>query len=177
MRHPFWRVAAVMAVSLMCLFLTRIPAVAGDAKSPDLSFMRTGDEIDMAEVKLGKLAGQHAAIDAVKKFGQRMEQDHSRMNTDLDEIAAKKGITLPNQLDDEHQSLFDQLSKLDGAAFDRAYTKDMLSGHKKAIKEFETEAKAGQDPDIKAWANKWLPTLQEHLQLAEKAVKDVKAGR
>ncbi len=70
--------------------------------------------------------------------------------------------------------MFDELSKLKGSAFDQAYAKDMVSGHQKAIEQFEMEAKNGQDADVKAWAEKSLPTLREHLELAQAAVKDVK---
>ena len=66
----------------------------------------------------------------------------------------------------------DELSKLKGAEFDQAYTKDMVAGHESAIKQFEIEIKNGRDADVKAWAEKCLPTLREHLKLAREAVKD-----
>ena len=50
----------------------------------------------------------------------------------------------------------------------------MVSGHEKVIEQFEIEAKNRRDSDVKAWAEKWLPSLREHLRLAQDAVKDVK---
>ena len=144
------------------------------AEIANQTFIRAADQIDMAEVKLGKFAEEHAANDAVKKFGERMVRDHSLMNKELHEITSKKGIKLAEGLDQKHQELMDELSKLKGSEFDRAYTKDMVSGHEKVIEQFEIEAKNGRDPDVKAWAEKWLPTLREHLTLAREAVKDVK---
>jgi putative membrane protein len=143
----------------------------------DQMFLQSADEIDMGEVKLGKLAKEDAASAAIKKFGERMVDDHSKMNKGLREIAQKKGITLPEKLDQQHQHLCDQMSKLKGADFDRTYSKDMVSGHEKAVERFEAEAKNGQDPDVRAWAEKWLPTLREHLNLARDTVKDVKGER
>jgi putative membrane protein len=145
-----------------------------EATSPDQTFIRAADQIDLAEVKLGKFAEEHAASAAVKKFGERMVRDHSSMNKELREITSKKGIAIAEQLDQKHQELMDQLSKLKGSEFDRAYTKDMVPGHEKAIEQFENEAKNGRDSDVKAWAEKWLPSLREHLKLAQDAVKDVK---
>ena len=144
------------------------------AEIANQTFIRAADQIDLAEVKLGKFAEEHAANDAVKKFGERMVRDHSLMNKELHEITSKKGIKLAEGLDQKHQELMDELSKLKGSEFDRAYTKDMVSGHEKVIEQFEIEAKNGRDPDVKAWAEKWLPTLREHLKLAREAVKDVK---
>ncbi len=145
-----------------------------EATSANQTFIRAADQIDLAEVKLGKVAEEHATSATVKKFGERMVRDHSSMNKELREITSKKGIALEEQLDQKHQELMDQLSKLKGEEFDLAYTKDMVSGHEKAIEQFENEAKNGRDSDVKAWAEKWLPTLREHLTLAQDAVKDVK---
>ena len=110
----------------------------------------------------------------VKKFGERTAHDHSLMNKELREITTKKGIALAEKLDPKHQELIDELSKLKGAAFDQAYTKDMVAGHEAAIKQFEFEAKNGRDADVKAWAEKCLPILREHLKMAQAAVEDVK---
>lgn len=91
------------------------------------------------------------------------------MNEDLRAVANKKGITLEESLDPAHRELLGQLSKLKGAEFDQLYTKDMVAGHEKAIAQFENEGKTGKDPDVKAWAEKWLPTLREHLALAQRS--------
>jgi putative membrane protein len=146
---------------------------ATEAKTADQTFIQTADQIDLTDVKLGKVAQEHAASDAVKKYGERAVRDHSLMNKELKEITTKKGIVLTEKLDQKHQDLLDQLSKLKGSEFDRAYTKDMVPGHEKAIEQFEIEVKNGMDTEVKAWAEKWLPTLREHLKLAQLAIKDV----
>jgi putative membrane protein len=145
-------------------------------KTADQTFIQTADQIDMAEVKIGKVAEENAMSDAVKTFGKRMVSDHSRMNKELREITTKNRIELAEGLDPKHQQLLATLSKLKGAEFDRVYAKDMVSGHEKAIEQFEAEAKNGQDPDVKAWAEKCLPTLREHLALAQDAAKAVNGG-
>src|SRR5205085_2385123 len=61
----------------------------------------------------------------------------------------------------------DKLSKLSGAEFDRAYMSMMVKDHKKDVKEFQDEANKGQDTDVKGFASTTLPTLQEHLRMAE----------
>jgi len=65
----------------------------------------------------------------------------------------------------------DQLSGLKGAEFDRAYMAHMVEDHEKDVKAFEQESQSGQDPEVKAWAAKQLPTLREHLSQA-KSVRD-----
>jgi putative membrane protein len=121
----------------------------------------------MAEVELGKLATEKAASDEVKKFGQRMVDDHSKANDDLKTLAQNKKITLPADMDPKEKALRDRLSKLSGAAFDRAYMQAMLADHRQDVAEFRKEANSGKDPDVKAFAAKTLPTLEEHLKMAQ----------
>jgi putative membrane protein len=120
----------------------------------------------MAEVELGKLAVDKASSDAVKKFGQRMVDDHGKANDELQALARSKNITLPPGIGPQEQAMRDRLMKLSGPAFDQAYMKAMVSDHVKDVNEFKIESKSGQDPDVKAWAAKTLPTLEEHLKMA-----------
>jgi len=127
----------------------------------------------MAEVELGKLAKDKGSSDAVKQFGQRMVDDHSKANDELKSVAKQKNIDLPTSLDAKHQAVVDRLSKLSGAEFDRAYSSEMLKDHEQDVKEFQKEANSGIDPDMKNFASKTLPTLQEHLKMA----KDMNKGK
>jgi putative membrane protein len=121
----------------------------------------------MAEVELGKLASERASNDAVKQFGQRMADDHGKAGDELKKIAQDKGVTPPSELDAKHKKLHDRLSKLSGAAFDRAYMDEMVKDHRMDVKNFQREANSAKDPDVKSFASKTLPTLQEHLKQAE----------
>lgn len=56
---------------------------------------------------------------------------------------------------------------MSGAELDREYAKFMVSDHRKDVSEFEKESTRGTDADLKAFATKTLPTLQEHLRMAE----------
>ena len=103
----------------------------------------------------------------VKKFGQRMVDDHTKANDELKTLAGNKNITLPAATDAKHKALIEKLSKLSGDAFDRAYAQDMVKGHQEAVTAFRTESRSGKDADVKAWASKTLPTLEEHLKMAQ----------
>jgi putative membrane protein len=65
------------------------------------------------------------------------------------------------------QATYDRLAKRSGPAFDKAYADDMVKDHEEVIAAFEKEASSGQKPDIKAFASKTLPTLQDHLKMAQ----------
>ena len=136
------------------------------ANSSDQKFAMEAAMGGLMEVELGRLATQQGSSEAVKQFGQRMVDDHSQVNTELMQLASSKGLTLPTALDEKHQKELAKMQKLTGADFDKAYSKAMLSDHEKDVSAFEKESTKGNDADIKAFAAKTLPTLQQHLQLA-----------
>ncbi len=131
--------------------------------SADTTFAMKAAQGGMAEVQMGKLAADKASNADVKAFGQQMVDDHTKANDDLKAVVAKKGMTLPSDVDAHDHATYSKLQKLSGEAFDRAYVKDMVSDHEKDVKEFQKEANDGKDDDIKAFASRTLPVLQGHL--------------
>lgn len=142
----------------------------------DRDFMMKAAIGGMEEVQLGRMAAQKGASNDVKQFGQRMVDDHSRANTELMSLASQKNVTLPTALDQQHQDDVDRLTKLSGAAFDREYMTMMVKDHIEDVAEFQREAASGSDADLKAWAGRTVPTLQQHSQMAQETAAKVGAG-
>ena len=134
--------------------------------SGDQKFLMDAAMGGLMEVQLGRWAVQYGTSPEVKQFGQRMIDDHSKANTELMQLASSKGVTLPTEMDEKHQRSVSKIARLKGAEFDRAYSKAMLGDHEKDVKEFEKQSTNATDADLKAFAGKTLPTLQEHLQMA-----------
>ena len=173
--------AAIWTLSLAIAFAlplagqaqsTRSDATKTDASksqkisASDQRFMTKAASGGQAEVELGRMASERGSSDAVKQFGQRMVTDHGKANDELTQLAQQKGVTLPTELDATHRRLVDRLSKLSGTELDRAYMREMQKDHDTDVKEFQSQAKSGRDADLKAWAAKTLPVLQEHRQQA-----------
>jgi len=136
--------------------------------SSDKMFVKRAAEGGLAEVELGKLATEKASSDDVKKFGQRMVDDHTKANDQLKQVAAQENITLPTEPSAKDKATKDRLEKLSGAEFDRAYMKDMVTDHQKDVADFARESKTGQNAAVKNFAEQTLPTLRSHLKEAEK---------
>lgn len=153
----------MMIVAAGCLLST----AAWSASSTDTNFAKKAAQGGMAEVAMGNLAESHAQSADVKAFGQRMVQDHGAANDKLKAAAEEEHIQLPTEPSARDQHTINRLSKLHGEAFDKAYARTMVKDHKKDISEFKKEAKAANSP-VQNFAQATLPTLQEHLQLAEK---------
>jgi putative membrane protein len=137
----------------------------------DKDFVMKAAQGGMAEVMLGQMASTKGTSPDVKNFGNRMVSDHGKANDELKQLAQNKGLALPSDTDQEHKSAADKLSAANGKDFDKQYISNMVEDHEKDVKEFEKASKDAKDPDLKAWASKTLPTLQDHLKMA----KDTKA--
>ena len=174
---------AILAGTMM-LSLAAVPAIArqqpttGDKTQKsdtgsDQAFVMKVAKGGLAEVQLGQLAADKASSDEVKKFGQRMVSDHTKANDELKGLAQRKNITLPTDVDAKDKATHDRLAKLSGAAFDRAYMQHMVTDHRMVVNEFKKESTTGKDDDVKAWASKTLPTIEEHLKMAQDTNKAV----
>jgi len=134
----------------------------------DAKFATEAANGGIAEVALGKLALTKTSNSQLKDFANMMITDHGKANDELMAIAKTKNITLPAAPDAEHQKKMDDLGKLSGTGFDKAYVKAMIDGHKKTLGLMQDEAKNGKDADLKAFAAKITPTVQMHLDAINK---------
>jgi len=133
----------------------------------DKDFLREAAQGSAAEVALGRMAQEKGSSDAVKEFGKRMVDDHSKAGEELRLVAQMAKLDVRSDMPKKAKKAQDKLSKLSGADFDRACAKMMVSDYKEDIKAFEREAHSGAVPAVKDFAAKTLPTLQEHLKLAQ----------
>ena len=140
----------------------------------DMEFVIAAADGGMFEVQAGELAKAKGMTQEIKDLGQQMAADHSKANEELKLLAAKKNITLPATLGEDHQKHINELTEKSGIDFDKAYADMMVKDHKKDIKEFEDEADHGKDEEIKNWASGKLQVLRQHLEMAENTQKNLK---
>ena len=133
----------------------------------DKEFVASAGMAGLSEVQLGNLALERTQNADVRAFAQRMVTDHSAGNAELSQLATAKGVALPAELGGAHKSALEHLNTLNGAEFDKAYMQHMVPDHLTAVADFERASTSSQDAEVKAWAAKTLPTLKEHLQMAQ----------
>ena len=159
------------------------PMARASNASGDHAFVEKMAQANIAEVKLGQLAAERASNAQVKTFGRRMATDHQKANTELKQVASKMAVQLPADTDAKHQELYDRLSKLKGAEFDREFMKAMVDGHQEVAQELERHADNSARPgdrsvgtsgdasqataSVNAWASKTLPDVRQHLEQAK----------
>lgn len=174
--------AAIAAVATAGLCLLSVANAADENKSDsdtnkensslsakDKRFMMKAAKGNMMEVQMGEMAQQKAQSDDVKKVADKIASDHKDANKDLMDLAEKKGVTLPTETP--------KTEKMSGDNFDKEYLMAMQKDHQKDIAAYEKEANdsgSNEDADVKAYAQKTLPTLKEHLQMVNDAMGKMK---
>jgi putative membrane protein len=125
-------------------------------------FLIVASIANLQEASAGKLAMQLGKKPEVKAFGQRMVKDHGMSEKELLALAKRRSIDLPAVATGGIKP--DLMLINAGANFDKLYVHNMVSGHNNTVQTFQNYATTGKDPEVKAWAQKMLPTLKMHLE-------------
>lgn len=155
---------AVLALT-SALAMTGLHAQNSKPSTADKSFVKQAIQADMAEVKIGQLAEQKGGDQKVKQFGQTLVSDHGKNLQKAKSLAQSMDVTPPDAVNAEQRATYEKLSKLSGQRFDQEFAQHMVQDHKKDISKFEQESR--KSGPVAEFAQTTLPTLKEHLQIAE----------
>jgi len=134
----------------------------------DQRMMKNLAEANFAEIETGKLALQKSQNDQVKAYAQKMIDDHTQAQKELEQLAQQKGVTLPTETDMKHKAAAKALSALEGEKFDKMYMNQVgVLDHKNTHRLLSKAQKDSKDPDLKALAAKMTPTVDNHLTMAQ----------
>jgi len=142
----------------------------------DISAMKQLAQANLSEIAAGKTAAEKAQSPDVKKFGQKMVDDHTKMLEDLRTLAKKKNVALPQDPDVKDLAQMKLMERKSGAEFDKDYMDHMVKDHEKDVKDTQNIAAKAKDPEFKAAVQKANAKIKEHLALAEKISKSAAAG-
>lgn len=163
-------------INVSCLALLLGFASTGANAASDDAFVKKASEGGVAEVKLGELAQQRAQNPEVKEFAQHLVSEHQQANTELQQLAQTKGLKVETEVSGKHKQTMSRLEKVSGQEFDKKFMEAVVKQHKDDIKDFKKQAEKGKDADIKSWAQKTLPSLEKHLQMAQGIQQQVNKG-
>ena len=162
------------------------PRVAGNSASgtgamvsrDDSKMMTDLAHANIAEIETGKLALEKSQNEQVRKFAQHMIDEHTSALKELQTLAQAKGVTLPDGTDLKHKTMATALKVMSGNSFDTQYMKRAGVGdHQQTIELLQKTQKNAKDPELKAMAIKMLPTVREHLKMAQEGVVAVSAKK
>jgi putative membrane protein len=130
-------------------------------------FIKEAAMSDMLEIESSKIA-QTKGNAQEKTFAGEMITDHTKTSTELKGmVSAEMKAAIPTALDDSSEKKLGKLRDSKPEDFAGEFDPMQVSAHKDAVSLFERYAKGGDDPKLKDWAGKTLPTLQHHLAMAQ----------
>ena len=154
-------------IALILLSLISFTAIADDLDTDD--FIERASAASAAEIELGMLALKESKSNEVKQFAQHMIDDHKAANVELQQIAESKNAEFNNSPSLLNKTKKEIMEMREGTSFDLAYASNQVRAHEQTVDLF-TRASRSSDPDIKAYADKYLPTLKSHLLDARELV-------
>jgi putative membrane protein len=151
------------------------PPVGKPVSAKDVEFVATAASGSALEVEASKLAMERTKNASVRNFAQKMVDDHSKASAELRALPTASSVGNLSAMIPKHNEQLKKLRELQGAAtFDREYaTKIGVSVHEETIDLFQKAADAAADSQIKAFAQKKLPELREHLKMAQAMAREV----
>ena len=160
--------AFLFTAALAAVALSGEPMRAMGSDDDVAKFFEKAASAGKLEIESGKLAAQKASNMAIRDFGQMMVNDHARADSELRALASRKGVTLSVAMSDSHQKKIEKLrEEKPGKDFDAEFRDLMIDSHQEAVDLFEDAAKDSKDPEVKAFAQKMLPTLKKHESAAK----------
>lgn len=154
----------ILFIILMCFgsIVAKAQIPQPDPDTTAKHFLIVASIGNLQEASAGQLAIQMAKRPEVKSFGQMMVKDHGMGEQELLALAKRRRIDLPAAATGGIQP--DPMLKNAGANFDKMYVHTMVAAHNNTVQTFQNYATTGKDPEVKAWAQKMLPTLKTHLE-------------
>ena len=137
----------------------------------DSLFAAAAAQSDIYEITSSQVALDQTENQAVRALAQRMIHDHSETTAQLKPIAEAMGVTPPTRTNAAARLEIAYLKTLNGDAFDSEYVKQQVVSHEAAVGAFQIASKTAQNSDLKAFAQKFLPVIQEHLEMARQLEK------
>ncbi len=96
-------------------------------------------------------------------------EHHTAANNELVQLANSKKVELPAAPPRAMRREIEKLGNLSGDEFDQHFLREVgIKDHKNDIKKFQKASEKAKDPQLKAWIDKTLPKLREHLAAAQK---------
>jgi putative membrane protein len=130
-----------------------------------LDFVQATINADNYRAQAGGLAMKKSASADVREFGRLLWQDSIENTRRLYWVLNQHppGVVLPNKISPEYMFVIDQLVGVSGDEFDRRFIAQQTASLKDALALAQTYARAGDDFDLKDYAERSVPKIEMQL--------------
>ncbi len=148
-------------------------ANASQLSEADIKIMGEIAQSNLAEIQSSELALKRSQNSGVREFAQRMIDEHSRLQSQLVELARAKDVQLPDQPAAEQRKLAQRLASLEGERFDDSYQREVgEQAHERTRTMLKRAQEQAQDPQLRAMVAQAMPVINEHMNHAKSMLKE-----
>ena len=149
----------------MCLTAATVAYAQSPSDAEIAAIVVTANQVD---IDAGKLAASMATSAEVKKFGQLMVTDHTGVNKQAGDLAARLKVTPADNPTSQSLKNVANLKPLKGAAFDKAYVDNEVAYHQAVLDAVDkTLIPGASNAELKALLVKVRPAFVAHLEHAK----------
>jgi putative membrane protein len=163
--------SAIVALTGVCVAMAGAAFAQGVTDAQIAHIVVTANQVD---IDAGKLAASMASSAEVKRFGQQMVTDHTGVNKQASDLAAKLKVTpadnpTSQSLKAGGEKNVAKLKALKGAEFDRAYIDNEVAYHQAVLEAVDkTLIPGASNGELKALLVQVRPAFVAHLEHAKK---------
>lgn len=128
----------------------------------------------MVEEELGRLAAEKASSDGVRRLGKYLMEARSEVGKDAVELAARKGIDVPRDLNEGYRSMIADLAGARISDFDRECLRVMLDEHEKTVSRLMEDVEGMTDPEVRSFAERVFETVEEQFEVTRRVAGELR---
>jgi putative membrane protein len=118
------------------------------------------------QLRMAKLAEQKSSNLMIRRFAARISQEHQALDDQIKMLAQARNYAAADVLMPEQQTTFDSLAAVNGDDFDRQFLESQIRTLEGSIQLYQGGSGLLPDNELRSFAARTLPTLQDELQTA-----------
>lgn len=164
---PPWSYADRSGTGLDALNSQTVSTRYGPLSALDRDFITKVRLAGLWELPAGQQAQQKGTTEAVRTAGQHLIEGHTFLDARVREVAAKLGLTLPNQPSDQQKQWLATLSAARGTDYDRDFANLLRAAHGKVFSLVAQVRATTRNSLVRALADDANTTVLDHIKVLE----------
>lgn len=140
-----------------------ISRIEDPQKQDDARFLVEAASYNLLATRLAEEAVKSGYSASVVQMARQNLKEHEEMEKELKKLARSEDVTLPAEMNSEHQQLLAELQSSDRREFDRTYIRILGDVARDDRREFEQMATEAKSEDVRAFAARKLDHFESHL--------------
>lgn len=139
----------------------------GPVTESDIDLLTKVRQAGLWEIPAGQQADQRAQSDRVKQVARQIVADHTRLDREVRELAAKMEVSLPNEPTEEQKSWLAELSGKFGQEYDLTFAQRLRAAHGSVLTTVAAVRAGTRNDQIRAFAQRAAQVVMNHMTLLE----------